>query len=100
MEESQDWWFRDQAQLAYGFDNWTAPSQDWGSIDLDFSSSLANRASSFDGGQFALNVANGTEAYAMFSMPPPVKQMTVGNGQSLSQTQRMGQMSMDDDVYY
>ena len=29
MEDSQDWWYKDQSQLAMGFDNWTEPSQDW-----------------------------------------------------------------------
>jgi hypothetical protein len=29
IEDSQEWWFRDQSQLATGFDNWNAPSQDW-----------------------------------------------------------------------
>ena len=33
MEESQDWWFKDQSSLATGFENWNAPEQDWFGFD-------------------------------------------------------------------
>lgn len=33
IEDSQDWWFKDQSQLAMGFDNWNAPTQDWYGLD-------------------------------------------------------------------
>lgn len=37
MEETQDWFFKDQNQLAMGFENWGEPSQqDWGTLDLSF----------------------------------------------------------------
>ena len=29
IEESQDWWYNDQNQLAVGFENWTTPESDW-----------------------------------------------------------------------
>lgn len=29
IEESQDWWFQDQSQLALGFDNWNNSSSGW-----------------------------------------------------------------------
>lgn len=32
MQESQDWWYKDQNQLAQGFDNWNGPSSDWASM--------------------------------------------------------------------
>lgn len=37
IEESQDWWLNDQAQLATGFDNWNSPApSDWSmGINLD-----------------------------------------------------------------
>lgn len=37
MEETQDWFFKDQNQLAAGFENWGGPTQqDWGTLDLSF----------------------------------------------------------------
>lgn len=37
MEETQDWFFKDQNQLAMGFENWGGPTQqDWGTLDLSF----------------------------------------------------------------
>ena len=33
VEESQDWWLRDQSALALGFDNWVDPGVDWNSIN-------------------------------------------------------------------
>ncbi|KAK5060238.1 hypothetical protein LTR84_010123 [Exophiala bonariae] len=37
IEETQDWFFKDQNQLAVGFENWGEPSQqDWGTLDLNF----------------------------------------------------------------
>ncbi|EHY52842.1 hypothetical protein HRR83_007606 [Exophiala dermatitidis] len=43
LEETQEWFFRDQNQLAVGFDNWGGDGggvadtqQDWGSLDLSF----------------------------------------------------------------
>lgn len=40
IEETQDWFFKDQNQLAVGFENWGGDSQssgpDWGTLDLSF----------------------------------------------------------------
>ncbi|KIW87856.1 uncharacterized protein Z519_11440 [Cladophialophora bantiana CBS 173.52] len=36
IEESQDWFFKDQNQLAMGFENWGSEPQDWGTLDLSF----------------------------------------------------------------
>lgn len=36
IEETQDWFFKDQNQLAVGFENWGEPQQDWGTLDLSF----------------------------------------------------------------
>jgi len=37
MEETQDWFIKDQNQLAMGFENWGGPTQqDWGTLDLSF----------------------------------------------------------------
>ncbi|KIX08566.1 uncharacterized protein Z518_03222 [Rhinocladiella mackenziei CBS 650.93] len=36
IEETQDWFFKDQSQLALGFENWGEPQQDWASLDLSF----------------------------------------------------------------
>lgn len=33
VEESQDWWLRDQSALALGFDNWVDPAVDWTNMD-------------------------------------------------------------------
>ncbi len=36
IEDTQDWFFKDQNQLAMGFGNWGEPTQDWGTLDLSF----------------------------------------------------------------
>ncbi|EXJ84178.1 hypothetical protein A1O3_04845 [Capronia epimyces CBS 606.96] len=38
VEETQDWFFKDQNQLAMGFENWGDgdPHQDWGSLSFSF----------------------------------------------------------------
>ncbi|KAI1624684.1 fungal-specific transcription factor domain-containing protein [Exophiala viscosa] len=36
IEDTQDWFFKDQNQLAMGFGNWVEPQQDWGTLDLSF----------------------------------------------------------------
>lgn len=33
VEESQDWWLRDQSALALGFDNWVDPGVEWSSLN-------------------------------------------------------------------
>lgn len=35
LTASQDWWYKDQSQLAMGFDNWNEPSQDWYAMDIN-----------------------------------------------------------------
>ena len=34
VEESQDWWLKDQSALALGFDNWVDPGSDWASLGI------------------------------------------------------------------
>ena len=34
VEESQDWWLKDQSALALGFDNWIDPGADWAGLGL------------------------------------------------------------------
>jgi hypothetical protein len=34
VEESQDWWLKDQSALALGFDNWVDGGTDWASLGL------------------------------------------------------------------
>ncbi len=34
VEESQDWWLKDQSALALGFDNWVDPNTDWAGMGL------------------------------------------------------------------
>ncbi|KAH0847546.1 putative phospholipid-transporting ATPase NEO1 [Fonsecaea monophora] len=36
IEETQDWFFKDQNQLAVGFENWGSEPPDWGTLDLSF----------------------------------------------------------------
>jgi hypothetical protein len=37
LMESQDWWYKDQSQLAMGFDNWNDPAQDYYAMDVNAS---------------------------------------------------------------
>ena len=47
VEESQDWWLKDQSTLALGFDNWIDPGADW--AGLGFGSDFANGSGSRNG---------------------------------------------------
>jgi hypothetical protein len=59
-EEPQDWWFKDQSQLAMGFDNWNAPTQDWFGFDMSNANSEANNTPPMvDASQFGYTSTNG-----------------------------------------
>lgn len=54
IEQSQDWWYHDQSQIAMGFDNWNTPStSDWSNMGTNMgmtsNDDLATHARSFDG---------------------------------------------------
>ncbi len=58
LEETQDWFFKDQSQLAMGFENWGEPQQDWGTLDLSFFGNAG------DGGTTGQkNINDGSPAY-------------------------------------
>lgn len=54
MEDSQDWWYKDQSQLAMGFDNWGEPTQDWYGMDTG-SQQTYNTPEATNGGQQVLD---------------------------------------------
>jgi hypothetical protein len=50
VEESQDWWLKDQSALALGFDNWIDPNTDWAGQGLGSTFGIGdNAASGFSG---------------------------------------------------
>lgn len=50
VEESQDWWLKDQSALALGFDNWIDASTDWAGQGLSSTFGMGdNAASEFSG---------------------------------------------------
>jgi hypothetical protein len=60
VEESQDWWLKDQSALALGFDNWIDPGTDWAGLEL---------GSNFGNGS---NRRNGINANSISSTSPPM----------------------------
>jgi hypothetical protein len=47
VEESQDWWLKDQSALALGFDNWIDAGTDWAGLGMG--SNFGNVSSSGNG---------------------------------------------------
>jgi Fungal specific transcription factor domain len=90
MEDSQDWWFKDQAQLASGFDNWTAPTQDWFGFDASTAYNNNNEGAisgpMMDSGQFgyANGSSNGANAYSQFAGNGLTKNKMIGNGMNVN----------------
>jgi hypothetical protein len=44
VEESQDWWLKDQSALALGFDNWIDAGTGWSTLGLGMTEALQNGA--------------------------------------------------------
>jgi hypothetical protein len=50
VEESQDWWLKDQSALALGFDNWIdVGSTDWAGLGLGLGANFGNSTTSVNG---------------------------------------------------
>ena len=105
LEESQDWWFKDQAQLATGFDNWNAPTQDWfGLNDMAYGSAgndIGNSGLCLDATQYEYSNTQGiNDCGALGGNSFTTKTMN-GNIMNMNNGQYGGQMtSFDDDMYY
>jgi hypothetical protein len=62
IEDTQDWIFKDQNQLAMGFWNWGEPTQDWGTLDLSFFDTDGTNSSRVNTGTNGSSPAYGTGA--------------------------------------
>lgn len=93
VEESQDWWLRDQFQLAVGFENWMDPNMDWSGLGFDTNTTMPS--SNGNGVQASYNsgLQNGYTSYPANNMPP--KQNNGTNGIQNSQFS-----GFDDEVYF
>ena len=89
IEETQDWFFKDQNQLAVGFENWGEPQQDWGTLDLSFFDGDGTANSSSHG-----NTNGNSPAYAgmQYSYDPNVR-ANAGNGFGLYTTNNFDKQS-------
>ncbi|RMZ84821.1 hypothetical protein DV737_g1062, partial [Chaetothyriales sp. CBS 132003] len=89
-ESSQDWWLKDQSQLALGFGNWTETSSDWTGFDTTFNSNAQDEQSQ--------NVAFATSQQNRV----PATTTTVGGGnlQVLQTQMQMQRTGYDDEVFY
>lgn len=116
IEESQDWWYKDQNQLAVGFDNWNAPTPEWSMNGANAGlSDIGNLPTIGPNGFFTS--PRGTSS----SYQPGLTQTTNGptrqpvNGNGTEQQQRMQQqqymtysnnpklkrqMQFEDEVFY
>jgi hypothetical protein len=75
VEESQDWWLKDQSALALGFDNWIDAGTDWAGLGLGSTFGIGdNAAGGFSGNGVSTtsaltnaNLAGYGNGYATFS---------------------------------
>ncbi|KAK5449927.1 hypothetical protein LTS15_008500 [Exophiala xenobiotica] len=65
IEDTQDWIFKDQNQLAMGFGNWGEPAQDWGTLDLSFFDTDGTNSSRVNTGTNGSSPAYGTTSAGM-----------------------------------
>ncbi len=104
MEESQDWWFKDQAQLAMGFDNWNAPTQDWFGYDAAYANTrnaIDNLGPVMDATQFGYDSGKGMHEYGPFGGNTFTKSAMNGNTISMNNGPYGNQRtSFDDDMFY
>ena len=104
LEESQDWWFKDQAQLAMGFDNWNAPTQDWFGYDTSYantSNDIGQQASVMDATQFGYGNEKGINGYGQFGGTGYTKNTLKENNMTTNSGAYGNQrMSFDDEMYY
>ena len=107
MEESQDWWYKDQSQLALGFDNWNAPTQDWFGFDVNFNNKYND--SNLDmidssGFQYPNGNANMTSGCEQLGNDLRKKRVN-GNGIMMNGNERRYQpqaqgLNLDDEMFY
>ena len=108
MEDSQDWWYKDQTQLALGFDNWNAPTQDWFGFDAKYNSKYnEGNLDMIDSSGFQYTNGNGnlTNGYGQYTNDDLIKQRldqneVVMNGNSAPYQGQAQRMSIDDEMFY
>ena len=104
MEESQDWWFKDQAQLAMGFDNWNAPTQDWFGFDAGYSTAgndAGNAGILIDPSQFGYGNSKGSNNYGQFDNTGYTKSTMNANNVNMNNGLYGNQRtSYDDEIFY
>jgi hypothetical protein len=95
VEESQDWWLKDQSSIAHGFENWVDPNIDWSSIEADMNAGT----NGFQTAGFG-SVGGSASAFAAFpgEVPPLKQSLSVGtagvNGGQFAQG------GYDDELYF
>ena len=105
LEESQDWWLKDQAQLAVGFDNWNAPTQDWfGLNEMGYGNTgnnVGNSGLGTDATQYGYGNTQGVNDYGPLQGNAFTKGTRNGNMMNMDNRHYGNQRtSFDDDMYY
>lgn len=110
VEESQDWWLRDQSALALGFDNW---GDGWNGLDLpDIPDSDINVGGGMDGGavngaskggaggySFSSNEASGINEFDGGTIPNGYGNFSSFNGSNQSSMQGVTDPGYQDEYY-
>jgi hypothetical protein len=108
VEESQDWWLKDQSALALGFDNWIDANTDWAGLGLGSTFGIGGNAASGPSG----NSVSTTSALTNANLAGYTYPGRSGNGYSTFSTShdqglngatayRQGaQDNLDEDMYF
>jgi hypothetical protein len=108
VEESQDWWLKDQSALALGFDNWIDAGTDWAGLGLGSTLGIGDNAA----GGFSGNGVSTTSALTNTNVAGYTYPGKSGNGYSTFSTShgqglnggtayRHGaQDSLDEEMYF
>ena len=104
MEESQDWWFKDQSQLASGFENWNAPTQDWFGFEngIGYANPETMQSVPASNENFGYTNNNRNSGYGQFAGNGSTKNMMDMNGMNLNNGNgyRQQRTSFDDEILY
>ena len=104
VEESQDWWLKDQSALALGFDNWIDTGGDWSGMSLSPTNGSSNRrALGFNGPGTSIVAASGN--LPGYDLPSPVQNKPpavngLGFNGGVAPRQYMLKNKFDDEMFF
>jgi hypothetical protein len=96
IEDSQDWWLKDQSSIAHGFENWVDPNIDWSSIEADMNAGTNGFQTATYGPVSGTGLQSGFPAFS--SNVLPLKQsLSAGTSDVNGQ---FGQNGYDNEMYF